>query len=282
MATAHWNAKDLYKVGYELHYTHKQLEVAYGVYSTVITSYASEKEAQYAEQQINELKKINPDIQPDNETATLIVNSGEIPTHLTKAHQLKTTQKNEAVHARNFCHPDEKAILTIGSGYVANFISGSGAGQVGATLTNKRIYFSGNVYTLDNNGKLQAVKQQKIVNVRDVTGNGYTTYSPIHLMIYGIFALLGGILSFAMEVDFSNILNIFGGVGLSVGVALIIAYFATAKTLLVIEYAGGNIAFNAAWLMSNEQDTFIKTIHLAKDKLYSTAAADQGFAPGGE
>ena len=49
------------------------------------------------------------------------------------------------------------------------------------------------------------------------------------------------------------------------------------KILLSIEYAGGNIAFDVRWFQSSEGDNFIRNIHLAKDKLYSTTAIDQGF-----
>jgi hypothetical protein len=52
------------------------------------------------------------------------------------------------------------------------------------------------------------------------------------------------------------------------------------KTLLTIEYAGGNIAFDARWLQAKEQDTFIRNIHLAKDKLVSMTAVEQGFVSG--
>jgi hypothetical protein len=48
-------------------------------------------------------------------------------------------------------------------------------------------------------------------------------------------------------------------------------------TLLTIEYAGGNIAFDVRWLQKHEQDDFIRNIHLAKDNLYGKAAALQGF-----
>ena len=188
-----------------------------------------------------------------------------------------------------FCSPDERQIATIGTSYIANFLSGGGAKQAGATLTNRRIYFSGKVFSFNDNGHLSSVKQRKIVNVRDVTGVGYIQYNPIQYLVWGFAVLIFGIMVFALTGTSTwqgwepSPLGIGGLVtGMQVSICLIVLFFLYRKTLLSIEYAGGNIAFDARWLQSNEEDTFIRNIHLAKDKLYSVAAVEQGFVGGGE
>ena len=183
---------------------------------------------------------------------------------------------NSNKYGGKFCCPNERQITTLGTGFIANFISGEGAETAGATLTNKRIYFSGKAYSLDSKGKLSSVKQQKIVNVRDVTGAGYALYKPLHLLILGIVTLIVGFIGLYID-DFFGIGNIFAAGGIIGGMGFVIAYYLRIKTLLSIEYAGGNIAFDAKLLAMNEQDDFIRNIHLAKDKLYSKAASEQGF-----
>ena len=184
---------------------------------------------------------------------------------------------NGNVYGGRFCSPDEKAICTIGSGYVTNFLSNGSAGRAGATLTDKRIYFSGTVFMMNVKGGLTFVKQRKIVNVRDVTGVGHIDYSPISVLLVGMLILVAGVISFLSGDAMDGVLRVLGGGGIVVGIVGIIAYISACKTLLSIEYAGGNIAFDLRWLTGGESDIFISNIHLAKDKLYSMSAVAQGF-----
>jgi len=192
------------------------------------------------------------------------------------------------VYGGQFCNHDEHQITTLGTGYIANFISAGSLERAGATLTNRRIYFSGNTFSLRSNGTLMSIKEQKIVNLRDVTGVGYKLFSPIHYAIAAIAALLLGIMGMTLTMQevrsgwqVTTQVSIIGGISITTGIiafiVLLVTFYVSRKTLLTIEYAGGNISFDARWLQSNEQDIFIRNIHLAKDKLYSMVAVEQGF-----
>ena len=195
------------------------------------------------------------------------------------------------IYGGNFFSSDERQITTIGTGYMANFLSGGGAQRAGATLTNKRVYFSGKVYSL-RRGEVSAIKQRTIVNVRDITGVGYVRYDPIGLVVGGVFFFILGLIIFLSTGNQTRQgwgppvwePSGFGMFGIMMGILLLILgivfYFLSRMTLLSIEYAGGNIAFDAKWLQSNEADTFIRNIHLANDKIYSVAAIEQGFTRG--
>ncbi|MCL2197607.1 MAG: hypothetical protein FWB80_01670 [Defluviitaleaceae bacterium] len=93
---------------------------------------------------------------------------------------------NSSKYGGEFCSPDEKQITVFGTGYMANFLTGGAVESVGATLTNKRIYFSGSVFTFDAGGDLASTKERKIVNIRDVTGVGYRLYDPLKYIIYAV------------------------------------------------------------------------------------------------
>jgi hypothetical protein len=189
-----------------------------------------------------------------------------------------------------FCSPNERQITTLGTGYIANFISGGSAEKAGATLTNKRIYFSGNTFSFNDKGQLTSIKAQKIVNVRDVTGVGYTMFSPIQYIIYAVVALVVGVAAFAGtgSTDLRGVWSSADlgfmalGIGAAVAIICIVYFNSLRKSLLCIEYAGGNIAFEVRWFKPDEQDNFIRNIHLAKDKLYSRAAVEQGFVEASE
>ena len=176
-----------------------------------------------------------------------------------------------------FCAPDEKVIVSLGTGYLANFLSGGVMNRVGATLTNRRLYYSGSVYFREN-GRLASVKTRKIVNVRDITGTGYTFFRPLYLLGLGAIFVVCAIVAFIMGAEFE------GAIGAAIGILFLVfaimsfaAYFSKRTTLLSIEYAGGNVEFDIKWFAAHEQDNFIRNIHLVKDKLYSRVAEEQGF-----
>jgi len=191
----------------------------------------------------------------------------------------------------DFCSPDEHQITTLGTGYIANFISKGAVEESGATLTNRRIYFSGTTFMFNEKGQLFSIKEQKIVNVRDITGVGYKIFSPIQYIIAGVTSLILGAIVMMMTMEevrqgwgahgatirISSIGGWSMGAGAIFLIVCIFLYFNYRKTLLSIEYAGGNISYDARWLDSGEQDVFIRNIHLAKDALYSMSATEQGF-----
>jgi len=188
---------------------------------------------------------------------------------------------NSNTYGGTFFAPDERQISTIGSGYLANSVFGSGTKRAGATLTNKRLYFSGSVYTLNSKGRFVSYIQRKIVNNRDITGAGYVFYRPLHYIWWGIISLFAGFFGSLFIVSASDSEELAGialWLGIILGITFIVSYFIKRMTLLCIEYAGGNIAFDVRWIEKQEQDDFIRNIHLVKDKLFSRSAADQGFA----
>lgn len=184
--------------------------------------------------------------------------------------------QNTNVYGGQFFNSDEHEVCKIGTGYMANFVSGGGVNRAGATLTNKRVYFSGSFFTITDKGEAVAIKQRKVVNTRDITGTGYLFYNPIKWLIFAIIAVVFGIGAAAVADG--------GGagigallLGLVVGGGLGAVWHMKKMTLFAIEYAGGSIAFDVRWLQPNEQDDFIRNIHLTKDAIYGVSAAAQGF-----
>ena len=194
------------------------------------------------------------------------------------------------VYGGQFCSPEERQITTIGSGYLANFIStvseGAEVNRGGATLTNKRLYYSGQTLVREGKG-ISATKEQTIVNVRDITGTGYTFYSPLYYIVRAAFAGMLSLVGFMQGIDTRWGETIYDPMwitpavlALAIVIAYIVAYFIKRKTTFLIEYAGGKgrIEFDVRWFDKKEQDNFIRNIHLVKDRLYSVTAVEQGFA----
>ena len=199
--------------------------------------------------------------------------------------------ENGNAYGGKFCSPEEQQITTIGTGYVANFLSGEiiSEGTVekgGATLTNKRLYYSGQTF---ETAGLVITKKQQIVNVRDITGTGYRYYAQLTYLLYALYVGVLSIVGFVLGTDtttdwrgettttFNTTFIVPAVVGVFIVLLLIVIYFVKRKTLFVIEYAGGFISFDVKWFSIAEQDNFIRNIQLVKDRLYSTAAIEQGF-----
>ncbi|MCL2198071.1 MAG: hypothetical protein FWB80_04030 [Defluviitaleaceae bacterium] len=170
------------------------------------------------------------------------------------------------IYGGKFFSKNEQEICSIGTGYVANFVSGGGADRAGATLTNKRVYFSGSTFFIDAKGDPVQLKQRKVINTCDITGTSYLFFNPINYVIFAAITVLGGI---------SSVL-FFGGAASLIGlvVSLVVAgimgvkYYLGRLTLISIEYAGGSIAFDVRWIQPHEQDNFIRNVHLAKDAIH--------------
>lgn len=191
-----------------------------------------------------------------------------------------TVMNNSSKYGGTFFAPDEHQICTIGTGYLANTLSGAGNKRAGATLTNKRVYFSGSVYSLNNKGRFVSINQRKIVNNRDITGTGYVFYRPLHYVWWSILSIVLGFFGSAYlgnqtGNDEASVLSFV--IGIILFVVFLILYFIKRMTLLCVEYAGGNIAFDVRWIQKHEQDDFIRNIHLTKDNVYSKSAVEQGF-----
>lgn len=180
---------------------------------------------------------------------------------------------NNDIYGGKFCSPDEYQISTIGTGYIANYASGNEAKQSGATLTNKRIYFSGSVYMRNTKGHFSSYQQRKIINIRDITGTSYDFYRPLQYVLWGVLLpiLCPGITSILTDGNGDAMFSMFV-ISIILSIVLVIIYFVKRMTLLTIEYAGGNIAFNVRWIQKHEQDDFIRNIHLVLDKIYGAEA----------
>ena len=67
------------------------------------------------------------------------------------------------------------------------------------------------------------------------------------------------------------------GVGIIAALFCVVMFFVTKSTVLLIEYAGGYIAFSLKLIEKHEHENFVRHIQMIKDNIYSSAAVEQGF-----
>jgi hypothetical protein len=178
---------------------------------------------------------------------------------------------NSNIYGGQFFSADEKEICSVGTGYIANYVSGGGISRAGATLTNKRVYFSGSTFYIDVKGDPVQLKQRKVINTRDITGTSYLFFNPINYVIYAALTALGGVGSMLFFGGTAGVIGLM--ISLVIAGILGVKYYLACLTLISIEYAGGSIAFDVRWIQPHEQDNFIRNVHLAKDALHGITAA---------
>ena len=162
-----------------------------------------------------------------------------------------------------FMNPTEKLVATLGNTYAQNFLSSGKLAKAFSIVSDKRVYFRGEMYEGTNRASLRKISLKKVVNIRDVTGVSVAHFSPIGYILAGIFFILFG-LGFAA---YTEVIAPFV-IGLIIGIINIILYFFKRITLLRIEYAGGSIGFDIKWFSEQENLEYQKALFLAKDKIF--------------
>lgn len=178
----------------------------------------------------------------------------------TTSQQEATSQKAEEQEVYwdgRFLDPSEREIATLGVGYVQNILTGTKVGQSSAILTEKRLYYTGVLFT----GAGQ-VSGKHIVPVGDISMTSFIHKNNIWLKWFGVILGIVGI----------SILSK-GPLGLLlilVGVACIIKGFLGKATIFEVSFPGGRFRFNINWYSLGDVENFQRQIHVQKDRYYQT------------
>lgn len=165
-----------------------------------------------------------------------------------------------------FASPNEKVVAILGNSYVQNFIHDRSIRKGFAVVSDKRVYFKGKCYEITNtkNGKRTVAENRKsrVVDLEDVSGTGLDNYSNISpLIVACIILIIAIVMLFSEEV---------AGIGLFMFLLALLCFFVyldERKSIVVIQYAGGEIGFDKRWFTEQEVDQFQKQLRLAKDKV---------------
>lgn len=169
-----------------------------------------------------------------------------------------------------FVNKNERLISTLGNSYIQNFISTGILSKGFSFITDKRVYFQGKSYNVfyNNSGNPKIVKNSRsqIVDLKDVTGTEIKHYNPIHYLILAIVFFIGLIFTLSFGRNF----YVFSYYIIPIVLAYVFLYFKNKISLISIQYAGGEIAFDIRWFSQNEIDNFQKQLRLAKDNVVDT------------
>ncbi len=177
-----------------------------------------------------------------------------------------------------FVDANEKEISTLGSNYLRNFLSTGSLENGFCTVTDKRVYFRGKCYTKSGNN-YKSTKEEKTVDLKDVTGTGFTFIKHFWLMILAILCTIWAVvLTFSLVASLPELNESEGWSSI-----LLVIFVAILPTIVLwglywflkvkvfeISFAGGKIAFKASSYNENEVNNFQRALRQAKDNYKET------------
>lgn len=189
----------------------------------------------------------------------------------TNAQMMAAQNRNDAKFTRLFMSPDEKLVATLGNNYIQNYLHNGSVRNGFAVVSDKRAYFYGTSYTISYNGRgnpnANKMSRSQVVDLKDVTGSGFIRMVNIGYAILAwalvIISIFGIMLAYDIE---EGLAVIVGLAALSAILFLIYKYYDNKLSLISIQYAGGEIAFDIRWFSGQEINNFHQQLRLAKDK----------------
>lgn len=181
-----------------------------------------------------------------------------------------------------FAEPSERYLASLGNGYIVNFFANQSLNRGFAVLSDRRAYFKGKCYQRVN-GKIKTSFEERTVDLKDITGTGYSRSNPLYLLVIGISGLvLFFIATFAAiaaseatqdAAPFSNIALVAAFVFLIVYDVTLPMYILKRQNVFEIAFAGGSIAFGINLYNKSEIDEFQNQLRRAKDAVGSSTLA---------
>lgn len=189
----------------------------------------------------------------------------------TNAQMMAAQNRNDAKFTRLFMNPNEKLVATLGNNYIQNYLHNGSVRNGFAVVSDKRAYFYGTSYTISYNGRgnpnANKMSRSQVVDLKDVTGSGFIRMVNIGYAVLAWALVIISIFLIMLLYDIEEGLAVIGGLAaLSALLFLIYQYYDNKLSLISIQYAGGEIAFDIRWFSGQEINNFHQQLRLAKDK----------------
>jgi hypothetical protein len=173
-----------------------------------------------------------------------------------------------------FVDSDEKQVAVLGGNYLQNFLATGSLEKGFCAVSNRRAYFKGKCY-YKVNGSYKTSREERIVDLGDVTGSGFVFSNLVPLIVkiimtvVAVVFIIGG-LSVLNDDEVAALYLIVPGI---VDLVCLIAACIKKHKIFEISYAGGGIAFKASNYNERETQQFQKALRKAKDEYVSVHKA---------
>jgi len=185
-----------------------------------------------------------------------------------------------------FSNANEEYVTSLGNTYLQSFLFNGSLSKGFCAVSDKRVYFNGTTYSIStsNSGKKRArrFKSSRIIDLSDVTGTGSENIINIVTLIFAYIVFVGMCILGAVPATLGVTMlatNGIEGLGFFLWIIPILIILGVVsmwikalktKTYVVIQYAGGEIAFDSKWYDKNEIENFQRELRIAKDKAQET------------
>lgn len=176
---------------------------------------------------------------------------------------------------------DEVVKMVLGQEYLQSIITGGGFNKGSIVLTDRRVYQAGRAYTRTQRG-MKKLKSNTTLDISDVTGVTVEMVSNLLSLIaifWGLFTIGSTIIPLltietdlifeALEEMPLLLLVIVIPILLGAGALYLGAVVMKPKKYLLIQYAGGIIAFEHTWYSESDINAFQKAVFEEKDRIKS-------------
>lgn len=154
---------------------------------------------------------------------------------------------------------EESTGYSLRNGMGMNFLSGEGLKIEDAVITNKRIYYTA------KDGIITVTKREEVVDLADVTGVKILDIKPYGLLIG---AAIFFIVSLIVSANAGKRTGAIGFISFFITAVICVGlFFIAKKSILRIEYAGGNINFSVKKYGLDAVRNFQRKILEAKENL---------------
>ena len=166
-----------------------------------------------------------------------------------------------------FVDANEQQIAVLGGNYLSNFLATGSIEKGFCVLSDKRVYFRGKCY-YKSGGDYKTRSEERMVDVKDITGTGFAETRLFALKILAIISLAWALVAAVLILPDPYVsqkgLNYLMWGALPAIIAFA-AYFFVKQKVFEISFAGGHIAFKASQYDAAEMQNFQKSVRKAKD-----------------
>lgn len=164
-----------------------------------------------------------------------------------------------------FVDANEKEVATLGGDYLRNFLTSGSLAKGFCGVSDKRVYFKGKCYT-KSGSHYKSTKEERIVDLKDITGTGFSKTKSFSLLILMIISLAWAAFSFVMSAMADSLDQVLMWVVTFVpAIIFVVWYILYNIRIFEISFAGGKIAFKASNYNEQEIQEFQKALRTAKD-----------------
>jgi hypothetical protein len=186
-----------------------------------------------------------------------------------------------ANHYEFFVDDSEISIAELGSGFLKNYLEYRTITKGFIVVTQNRAYLKGQNYEFTSPTKATRTTQERIVELKDITGTGYrqyeSTFCKVMTILFSILSFMGFI-GFFIYLDnvFSRKFPTESLLFLTPIVAFVIfliKYLTSRINCFTISYAGGSFGVDTTWCEQSFVDNFHKELRKAIDSAKQTGSS---------